>query len=153
DAPFTKADGTQTTVSMMHAAIDASYLHGARYDAVALPYDGAEVSMVLVVPESGHFTDFENELTAESFGSILDGLAPQRVRLAMPKFREEGDFSLKEPLIDLGMPSAFSGSADFSGLCTTEALQLTDAVHKTFLAIDEDGTEAAAATAVIAGRF
>jgi serpin B len=151
DAPFTKVDGSPTTVSMMHGTAELSYLRGAGYDAVELPYDGGEMSMVIIVPEAGHFADFENALTASEFGFVLDSLVPQRVELGMPKFREEGAFGLKKALQDLGMQSAF-GNADFSGLSTKEALQLTDVLHKTFLDIDEEGTEATAATAVIAGK-
>ncbi len=152
DAPFTKLDGTTTTVSMMNApALEARYVHGAGYDAVAVPYDGSEMSMVLVVPEAGSFAAFEDGLTGESFAAILGALAPETVKLGMPKFRQEGSFGLKAPLQALGMRAAFGG-ADFSGITTAESLSVEDVLHKTFLDIDESGTEAAAATAVIVTR-
>ncbi len=151
DGLFTKIDGSPTTASMMHATIEGSHFRGAGYDAVELPYDGGQMSMVLMMPDVGHFADFENALSADSFGFVLDQLTPARVGLTMPKFREEGDFGLKKPLQALGMQSAFAG-ADFSGISKTETLEITDVLHKTFLDIDEEGTEAAAATAVVVGK-
>ena len=148
DGPFTKLDGSTITASMMKEEASFPYAQGDGYEAVELPYDGGEMSMVLIAPSKGTFATYESALTGDSFRSVLAGLAPRQVRLSMPKFREEGDFRLTRPLQDLGMKSAF-GAADFTGISTAEKLFISDVLHKTFLDIDEDGTEAAAATAVI----
>jgi serpin B len=67
----------------------------------------------------------------------------------MPKFEFDARFSLKEALIAMGMPAAFSAGADFSGMTGDRALSIADVVHKAFVSVDEEGTEAAAATAVV----
>ena len=82
---------------------------------------------------------------------IRDRLKPVLATLSMPKFEFEWELSLKDPLRELGMESAFEG-ADFSGMDGTRNLAITDVLHKSFIAVDEQGTEAAAATAVIIGE-
>jgi serpin B len=148
DGTFTKLDGSTITASMMQEDVSLPYLHGETFDAVELPYDGGEMSMVLVAPAKGTFATYESTLTGESFRAVLSGLAPKQVKLTMPKFKEEGEFRLADPLKDLGMKAAF-GPADFSGISTADQLYVSDVLHKTFLDIDENGTEAAAATAVV----
>jgi serpin B len=120
------------------------------YEAVELPYVGDELSMLVIAPTTGTFATFESSLTGGKVLDILAGLEPQQVNLAFPKLKLEGTFGLKQPLQALGMEKAFTNAADFSGMSTAERLKVEDVVHKTFVAIDENGTEAAAATAVIA---
>jgi serpin B len=79
---------------------------------------------------------------------ILSGLAPRTVNLSFPKVKLEAQFGLAAPLQELGMKKAF-GDADFSGISTSMDLSISDVIHKTFLDLDENGTEAAAATAVV----
>jgi len=104
---------------------------------------------VILLPEAGQFEAFEGSLDAERADAILKNLAPGRVALTMPKFELESDFSLAQVLVALGMPDAFSMAADFSGMDGTHELFIKDVVHKTFVSVDEAGTEAAAATAVV----
>jgi len=81
--------------------------------------------------------------------AILKDVEPRRVALTMPRFEFESSFSLKEALAAMGMPVAFSGSADFSGMTGNRDLFIADVIHKAFVSVDEAGTEAAAATAVV----
>jgi serpin B len=149
DGPFTLLDGSAVTVPMMQQTESFGYGTGKGYQAVELPYDGRELSMVLLVPDAGAFEAFEDALDVVQVERILGDLSPTQVALSMPKFEIESSFSLADALAALGMPEAFSPDADFSGMTGDRDLQISDVVHKAFVSVDEAGTEAAAATAVI----
>jgi serpin B len=152
DGPFYLPNGGQVTVPMMKQTESFGYAEGEGYQAVELPYDGGELSMVVFLPEAGQFEAFEKGLQAEQVCDIISGLKPTEVTLTMPKFEFESEFSLKDTLAEMGMPVAFSPEdADFSGMTGNPELFISDVVHKAFVAVDEAGTEAAAATAVIVG--
>ncbi len=149
DLPFYLLDGGSVTVPMMRQTESFGYMEGDDYQAVELPYDGEELSMVILLLAEGKFTEFENNLDYQQADRIIGNLKDKRVRLTMPKFEFESDFSLKQVLSALGMAEAFSGSADFSGMTGNNDLFIGDVVHKAFVSVDENGTEAAAATAVM----
>jgi serpin B len=149
DGTFHLLDGGEITVPMMQQTESFGYAEGEGHQAVELPYDGHELSMVILLPEAGQFEAFEGSLDAEQVDAILNDLAPTQVDLTMPKFEFESDFSLAEVLAALGMPDAFSMAADFSGMDGSHELFIRDVVHKAFVSVDEAGTEAAAATAVV----
>jgi len=149
DSPFYLLDGGQVTVPMMQQAESLGYTEGEGYQAVELQYDGDELSMVILLPAPGSFAAFEEGLQAQQVSDIISGLQPTEVALTMPRFEFESEFSLKDTLAGMGMPIAFSGNADFSGMIGKLELFISDVVHKAFVAVDEVGTEAAAATAVI----
>jgi len=149
DDPFYLLDGGQVTVPMMKQTESFGYTDGEGYQAVELPYDGRELSMVILLPEAGQFEAFEEGLQAQQVCDTISGLQPTEVALTMPRFEFDSEFSLKDTLGGMGMPIAFSGEADFSGMTGNRELFISDVVHKAFVAVDEAGTEAAAATAVI----
>ncbi len=153
EAPFTKVDGSTVQVPMMNRSTSRPYVKGDGYEAVEMPYDGNELSMLVIAPTAGSFGAFESSLTGSKLISILDALETKEVSLAFPKLKLEGAFSLQRSLASLGMESAFTSRADFSGITTAERLAVTDVLHKTFLELDERGTEAAAATAVVFERM
>jgi serpin B len=149
DGPFYLFDGGQVTVPMMKQTESFGYTEGEGYQAVELLYDGGELSMVILLPEAGNFEAFEEGLQAQQVSNIIIGLQPTEVALTMPKFEFDSEFSLKDILAGMGMPVAFTEDADFSGMTGNPELFISDVVHKAFVAVDEAGTEAAAATAVI----
>lgn len=149
DGPFYLLDGSQVTVPMMRQQTSFRYAEGEGYQAVELPYDGYELSMVILLPDAKAFQAFEAGLDAERLNAILQDLQRREVRLTMPRFEMTSDFSLAQALSALGMPTAFSDQADFSGMTGQRDLFLGDVIHKAFVSVDEEGTEAAAATAVI----
>ena len=149
DGPFYLLDGGQVTVPMMKQTESFGYTEGEGYQAVELLYDGGELSMVILLPKAGNFQAFEEGLQAQQVDAIISGLQPTGVALTMPKFEFDSEFSLKDTLADMGMPIAFSGGADFSGMTGNRELFISDVLHKGFVAVNEAGTEAAAATAVI----
>jgi serpin B len=150
DGPFYLLDGGQVSVPMMKQTESFSYTDGGGYQAVELLYDGGELSMVILLPEAGKFEAFEETLNAQQVDAIISGLQPARVTLTMPQFEFDSEFSLKDTLADMGMPIAFSpAEADFSGMTGNRELFISAVLHKAFVAVDEAGTEAAAATSVI----
>jgi serpin B len=152
NGPFYLLDGRQVIVPMMRQTESFGYTEGEGYQAVELPYDGGELSMVILLPASGNFEAFEEGLQAQQVDAIINDLQNTQVTLTMPKFEFDSEFSLKDTLAGMGMRDAFSpDDADFSGMTDNRELFISDVVHKAFVAVDEAGTEAAAATAVIVG--
>ena len=149
DGPFYLIDGGQVTVPMMEQTEAFGYTDGEGYQAVELLYDGDELSMVILLPEDGQFEVFEEGLQADKISDIIGGLQLTEVALTMPQFEFDSEFSLKDTLAEMGMPIAFSGAADFSGMTGSRDLFISEVLHKAFVSVDEAGTEAAAATAVI----
>jgi len=148
---FHLLDGGDVTVPMMRQTHSFGYATGDGYQAVELPYDGNQLSMIILLPDSGKFESFQNSLNASLVNHIVSDLQSQEVDLTMPKFQFESEFSLADTLAAMGMPVAFSDEADFSGMTGNRELTITDVVHKAFVSVDEAGTEAAAATAVVVG--
>ncbi len=148
---FTTAGGGEVSVPFMNQTEHFGYWRGDGYQAVELPYDGNEIAMVILVPDHGAFASFEAGLSAERIAAITDSLTSTYLALSMPKFTIDGDgFSVKTTLQALGMRDAFaSGSANLSGIDGTRYLFVSDVHHKAFVAVDEQGTEAAAATGVV----
>jgi serpin B len=149
DGPFTRLDGSQTTVPFMHQTESMGYAAGDGYQVVELPYDGGEMSMIILVPDREAFSSFEAELDGDRVRQIIEDVEYRDVELTMPRFEFESEFGLGEALTALGMETAFSGDADFSGMTGNRDLFISEVVHKAFVSVDEAGTEAAAATAVV----
>jgi len=153
EAPFTTLEGTEITVDMMKLTGE-NFIYGQdeNYQALDLPYLSGDFVMTLLVPEPGTFSDFEVQLNQDKLSQILSSMSYSRVNLEMPKFDFDSDINANEPLIALGMGEAFDPElADFSGITELEDLMITDVLHKATITVDEQGTEAAAATAVIIG--
>jgi serpin B len=149
---FTRMDGTTVTTPLMASGSAASgYFKGSNFQAVELPYSGGTTSMVVVLPDDGAFSAVEKGLTGSFYDSVTSGLGYSNpIDLTMPSFKIHGaTISLKNELQSLGMTDAFTDAADFSGLTTTTAIHIGDVLHQAFVDVDENGTEAAAATAVI----
>lgn len=117
---------------------------------VAVPYAGGRISFVALMPAVGEFDAFEDRLTQAWFDNALATLAGTDVIFTMPKLDYESRFGLAPALESLGVLSAFSsGSADFSGIDGTHDLFISAVIHQANITLDETGTEAAAATALI----
>ncbi len=149
DGPFTLLNGSEVQVPLMRQVETLRYGEGSGYQAVELPYAGHEMSMVILLPAEGELEAFEASLDAAEVQAIIQELERQPVALTMPKFEYDARLSLAETLAALGMPLAFSGEADFSGMTGSRGLFISEVVHKAFVSVDEEGTEAAAATAVV----
>jgi len=150
DAPFHLLDGSEAQVKMMSNGLYVPYVRGDGYQAVELPYAGGTAAMDILVPDEGNFEAFDSTLDSAAFDAILAAMQPASVQVGLPKFQFTGEFSLPDQLSALGMTDAFDPNlADFSGMTGDRDLFISDVIHKAFVAVDEKGTEAAAATAVI----
>jgi serpin B len=148
DAPF-YPDGPgrpSLTVRMMRGTAPRAYLRGDGYQAVLLPYRGAGLAMAVVLPD-GPLAALRPTVAA-GLGGMLAGTARHQVTLSLPGFRLEAAFDLIPVLRRLGVNDAFSHAADFSGITEAEPLLINTVAHKAYIDVDEQGTEAAAATAV-----
>jgi serpin B len=146
---FNLLDGSTVSVPMMNNEASYGYTQGTGYQAVELPYSGGQVAMDIIMPDAGNFTTFESGMTAGSVSAIISNLQTKSINLTMPKFNFDSSFSLNSALSALGTPIAFSNQADFSGMTGNKDLTIADVVHKAYVAVDEQGTEAAAATGVV----
>ena len=151
ERPFTLLDGSEVMVPTMRQTAQVAYASGKGYQALELPYDGEELTMVILLPDEEDFEAFEAALELETVRRIVSELAMTRLELFLPKFEFTAEFSLSRVLSDMGMPLAFSDQADFSGMNGRRDLSISEVLHKAFVLTDEAGTEAAAATGVVVG--
>lgn len=160
DRPFHLLDGNEVSVpTMEHSHIPLRYAELDGLRAIELRYEGTPVSMIVILPERGGFADVERNLGGPLVHEVVQAIEkvnPKVVILRMPKFEFTSEARLRDALLKTGMSDAFDpGRADFSGIAdpssTRGKLYIKDAVHKAFIKVDEEGTEAAAATAV--GEF
>ena len=152
DANFTQMDGSTIQVPMMNQTEIFGYQAGDGFQAVEMPYFGYETSMLILHPDIENFEEFESSLDEERLSEILAGINSTNLILSMPKFEFEMSLPVAEKLKEMGMLEAFQpGQADFSGMDGTRELFIQDILHKAFVSVDEEGTEAAAATAVVVG--
>jgi serpin B len=147
EGAFTRLDGTEVTVPMMRQTADMDWASGSGWQAVALPYEREELGMALILPDD--FEAFESSLDLAALDAILDALSLHSVDITLPKFSFDSSFSLKDALISLGMTDAFDDRSDFSGMDGSLDLYIEAVLHKAFVDVNEAGTEAAAATAVV----
>ena len=151
DAPFhpeATSGAGPITVPMMHRTADLPYRRGDGYQAVLLPYQNSSLAMAIVLPDGALA-----RLTAQvgdnhGLSPLLAGAERQSVALALPKFRQRASAGLIPVLRDLGVEDAFTDRADFTGITTAEQLLISAVVHQAYIDVDEQGTEAAAATAI-----
>ena len=151
DGSFTLLDGSTVTATFMGAALPGALaVQGTNFVAAALPYADDNLSLLVVVPDAGQFSQVESSLDSTALATLVAGLTSQQVILSLPRFKIETGADLVDLLKAMGMTSAFiSGVADFSGMDGTQNLFIGDVVHKAFIDVAEKGTEAAAATGVL----
>lgn len=143
--PFRRDDGSTAQAPTMARAGELDYARGAGYQAVRLPYAGGRLAMTVVVPDRA----------GGRYPATIATFKPRRVDLWLPTFRFTWSHDLSDILQTMGMRTAFSGG-DFTGMTTSEPVQMSFVQHQAFIDVDENGTEAAAATAVgmgVSGAF
>jgi len=148
-AGFHVAPEETVTVDMMNI-IDGrfGYLDTGDAQILELPYEGEDLSMVIILPRTGEIHGFEEGFTLQDYLEWLDMLEPTRLEVHLPRFKFETKYDIGEDLAEMGMPTAFTGSADFSGM-SEGGLFIGHVVHQAYVDVNEEGTEAAAATGVV----
>ncbi len=142
----------QVKAAMMHQTRDFRYAEGEGFQAVELPYEGGELSMVVLLPvKQDSLHSLERSLTAAKLDGWLGKLASRKVAVELPRFKFKTRVELAKELKAMGMSLAFGPEADFSGISTAEKLRISKVIHEAFVGINEAGTEAGAATAAVVG--
>ena len=150
---FTASTGAKIKCQMMNIKKNFGYVKIAGYQALELPYEGNDLSMIVVLPENGKIETAEEELAAAGFGNVKKSLKTELVNVFLPKFKLDTSYNMNQTLAKMGMPTAFdNANADFSGMYdktkTPENLYIGLVIHKAYIDVYEEGTEAAAATGV-----
>ena len=153
DGSFKLSADQSVDVPLMHQRHDLGYMENADLQLLELPYTQRELSMVILLPKQiDGLAGLEKSLTAANLRAWMKGMQRESVEVTLPKFTFSGEFRLTDTLMAMGMTDAFeAGQADFSGMTTADKLFISAVIHKAFVAVDEEGTEAAAATAVVMG--
>jgi len=150
DAPFTLLDGSKIDVPMMNQKTDFGYMQTETFQALEMPYVDKELSMLIFLPkETSSLSELEQQLTEDNLSNWLKKFHECEVTVFVPKFKMTSEFSLAEVLLSMGMADAFSGRADFSAMTGKKDLFISAVIHKAYVDVNEEGTEAAAATAVV----
>jgi serine protease inhibitor len=148
--PFHRPGQADVSVPLMHMDAKFRYLETASFQAIELPYSDGDMAMVVWLPKkTDALAQLERDISAVSVAKSLEKLAATKVDVFLPKFKVDNNTSLGDTLSAMGMKDAFSPKADFSGI-TDEPLWISAVVHQALVEVDEEGTEAAAATGAIA---
>jgi serpin B len=149
--PFRTASGNGPKVAMMNRTGRYGYAETDDVQALSLPYVGKELEMLVLLPKKDDLAALEQKLSAESLSEVLARIAPKEVMVALPRFKTTAEFELSATLKAMGMPKPFDPpTADFSGLTSaSEPLAIDRVIHKARVEVNEEGAEAAAATAVV----
>jgi serpin B len=157
DEPFYEFEsakqGESKPVAMMTQQAYFNFTQDKMVQAVELPYHGDYAMLVLLPAKRGGLAELEKNLTPVAIAAWVSGMKSQEVEVSLPRFKMECAYDLKPPLQKLGMPDAFDEAADFSGIASLERLKIDAIVHKTYIDVDEQGTEAAAITGVTVGAM
>lgn len=124
-----------------------NYMENNKLQMLEMPYSGEELSMLLLLPKDGDIESLGTNI--EDLDNWKNKLEEQRVNIYIPRFKFETKYFMNNTLSEIGMPLAFSNSADFSGMTGIKDLIISQVIHQAFVEVNEEGTEAAAATAVI----
>ncbi len=172
EAPFTLISGDKIEVPMMNETAEFGYMEAEDFQGLELPYVDNELSMIIFLPKTSEvmpgygsalrrdeslpkgngLAEFEKKLTTENLSQWLSRLHERKVIVSVPKFKVTDEFSLASVLKSMGMTDAFTpDAADFSGINGKRDLFISAVIHKAFVNVDEEGTEAAAATAIVMG--
>jgi len=149
DEPFFIGGKDSTNVSTMRQTHAFNYFENDAMQAMEMPYRGGCSMLVLLPRTHDGLPALEKSLTADSLTSWLKQMRPQLLQVHLPRFQNQGSFELQAPLAELGMTDAFDpAKADFSAMTSAQKLMIDQVIHKTFIKLDEAGTEAAAVTAI-----
>src|SRR3984957_20639114 len=139
-----------TSAPLMHREGSFGYFDGGSFQVLEIPYKSNELSLIVLLPkERSGLAGLENSMTASNMQQWLKQVAPvSKVIVTIPRFKSTQEFELSSALRSLGMPQAFASNADFSGMTGKRDFAISAVIHKAFVEVNEEGTEAAAATAV-----
>jgi len=144
-------------MSLSGEEAEFNYAETEKLQILELPYEGEELSMLILLPKEDNLGTIEKSLNSKKLSEWRNSLKEERINVYMPKFKFETKYFMTQDLKDMGMPTAFTpgidfgGKADFSGMTGNKRLNIDEVIHQAFIEVNEEGTEAAAATAVVIG--
>ncbi|MBA3046296.1 MAG: serpin family protein [Candidatus Thermoplasmatota archaeon] len=141
------------TMHMNDESIGLNYSENDDAQMLQLPYKGDELSMYIMLPRENDIASLESKLNYEYLNDMKEDMSPEWVDVYLPKFKFEQKYMLNDYLANMGMPTAFGNQADFSGITSDTSLFISAVIHQAFVDVNEEGTEAAAATVVIMDRY
>ena len=148
-APFVLPTGATTQANFMNQTAHFGYADTSSAEVLEMRYAGTGLAFDVLLPKTlTGLPDLEKSLTLENLTGWLGNLTTRNVQVSLPKFRAESEFSLRNALSTMGMPTAFTDKADFSDIDPKRGLAISEVVHKAFVDVSEQGTEAAAATGI-----
>lgn len=152
ELPFYVTSDKTVTVPLMFQKEKFRYAQTDTLQLLELPYAGGDLSMLVLLPvEKDGLNELEKQLTAKNLTAWQKQMQKKEVRVFLPRFTMTSRFGLKPVLSQMGMPVVFSDRADFSGITDIRELAITDVIHKAYVQVNEEGTEAAAATGIVVG--
>jgi serine protease inhibitor len=143
---FTDDTGNSNTATFMHQTSQYQYYENDNLQLIEMPYANSDYEMTIVLPKSGGLSSIDSSLTPDNLAAWSAAATSTDVELSLPKFTMQTSVDLAQVLPEMGMTDAFNSSADFSGI--SPGLVISQAVHKAYVKVDEQGTEAAAATGI-----
>jgi serine protease inhibitor len=146
---FTRLDGSTVTVPSMAGGGLWQYAAGEGWQAVDVPYGAGDLAMTVIVPDAGRFADVERSVTGEWLAALDAAQGERTVALRLPRWDDDLHLALREPLQALGVRTGFTLQADFSGISSEPGLLMSAVIHAATITVDEEGTEATAASAVV----
>jgi serpin B len=150
DAPFTFQNDEKVTIPMMNQKEHFGYAETEQIQILEMPYVSDDLSMVVLLPrKTDGIRELEKQLNADNLATWLGNIRKREVLVYFPRFKLTSEFGLADVLKEMGMPDAFSGNADFSGMTGNRDLFISAVIHKAYVDVNEEGTEAAAATGVM----
>lgn len=149
DGPFTLIDGSQVTIPLMHLTAQLEFAETPDYQAVKLPYANREQEMWIILPTEGRFNAVRDELSPALMNEIVQASGYGEVSLTMPGFEYESELTLSDLLVQMGLTQAFCPAGNFNGIVDGGGLCISDVIHKATIKVDEQGTEATAATMIV----
>ena len=149
-APFYITPEKTVNVPLMYMEDDLQYADTENFQVLELEYEGGDFSMVVVLPAKGtNINNFIDDFDVETFIQTLGKMEKQKVEVYLPSFKVRSNFDLEKLLAEMGMPEAFSNKADFGRMTDLQDLKIDKVIHEAFIDVNEEGTEAAASTAVV----
>lgn len=151
DMPFHAPDGDKQVPTMVQPAGDATFRYAeseGHWQALELPYKGKQLAMLILLPAGNDLSALDSQLEPAAFDALLAQLSPRSLPVYLPKFKFLSKHDMGDTLSAMGMPTAFLDTADFSGMTGKRDLKIGVVVHQAFVEVNEEGTEAAAATGV-----
>jgi serpin B len=146
---FNLSSGTSIKTQMMHQTSYFSYMENSNLKMLEMDYLGDDLSMLVLLPSNNNIDSLDNTLNLENLETWKKEMNNSEVEVSFPRFKFETKYMMASDLKQMGMPIAFTDSADFSGMTGKKDLQISEVIHQAFVNVSESGTEAAAATAVI----